>query len=343
MNLKIIRKEEHNSWDRFVDQTKGGTLFHTSWWHQAWKTHPDIYARKGDSGDFEAGIPIHRSSSRRFTSIGRPPLSPINGPVFKYPSNYSRADLNKHIKKELFEAIFACPRADYIEFALSNEINDIMPFIWSGFDTHVAYTYIIPKSESEFWTKNMSKRHKINLNQARKEMLDFRCTIQINPPFNLIQPLLSDTAKIKGFRYFGKTESWWNTVFKKGVGRIYLIRNSEMDPICTTVMVWDSHTAYYLLGGMNYKVRKDTALNWILFERMIHDAHEMNLDFNFEGSILQGVERFFRGWGGELRPMYRLIKIPSLRFYCKWSLNNYLKRHRLRKIDAIAEQSGILI
>jgi len=63
MNLKIIRKEEHNSWDRFVDQTKGGTLFHTNWWHQAWKTHPDIYARKGDSGDFEAGIPIHRSSS----------------------------------------------------------------------------------------------------------------------------------------------------------------------------------------------------------------------------------------------------------------------------------------
>ena len=51
---------------------------------------------------------------------------------------------------------------------------------------------------------------------------------------------------------------------------------------------------------------------------MVDDAHDMGLDFDFEGSLLQGVERFFRGWGGELRLIHRLIKIPSAFAYVRW-------------------------
>ncbi len=66
----------------------------------------------------------------------------------------------------------------------------------------------------------------------------------------------------------------------------------------------------------------------LLFERMIKDALEMGLDFDFEGSSLMGVERFYRGWGGEMRPCFRATKIPSPIVYFGLKARKYLSLHR---------------
>ena len=63
---------------------------------------------------------------------------------------------------------------------------------------------------------------------------------------------------------------------------------------------------------------------------MIADAHAMGLDFHFEGSVLPGVERFFRSLGGELRPFYRMLKFPLPRAYLVWHGYHYWTRHRRR-------------
>jgi len=61
---------------------------------------------------------------------------------------------------------------------------------------------------------------------------------------------------------------------------------------------------------------------------MIRDCHECGLTFDFEGSVLPGVEGFFRDWGGVLRPKYRLVKIRTPWSYAAWSLHRWCMGHR---------------
>jgi hypothetical protein len=92
--------------------------------------------------------------------------------------------------------------------------------------------------------------------------------------------------------------------------------------------VWDQRKAYYLGGGVQTEIRRSSHLNCLLFERMIDDALARGLDFDFEGSILHGVERFFRAWGGTLQPTYRFIKIASPAAFALWQAYRFWSIHR---------------
>jgi hypothetical protein len=64
---------------------------------------------------------------------------------------------------------------------------------------------------------------------------------------------------------------------------------------------------------------------------MIEDAHAMSLDFDFEGSVLPGVERYFRSFGAELRPVYRVLKLVSPWAFFVWHGYRYWTKHRRRE------------
>ena len=68
-----------------------------------------------------------------------------------------------------------------------------------------------------------------------------------------------------------------------------------------------------------------------LVERMILDAHARGLTFDFEGSVIPGVERFFRGWGGRCVPKYRAVKIRRCWTYAAWALHRYWTGHRKKR------------
>ncbi len=153
-------------------------------------------------------------------------------------------------------------------------------------------------------------------------------------PFEDVWRLFDETAEIK--RYAKTRDSraavaWWNAVQRQKAGRTYLLRDGEGRPASATIMVHDHRTAYYLGGGIRRDLRQGSMFNVFLFHRMIADAHGMGLDFDFEGSILPGVERFFRSLGGQLQPLYRVVKFPSPMAYSIWHAYRYWTKHRRRQ------------
>jgi hypothetical protein len=71
----------------------------------------------------------------------------------------------------------------------------------------------------------------------------------------------------------------------------------------------------------------------LIMHRMIEAAHARGLDFDFEGSVLPGVEAFFRSFGGQLRPFYRVTKFPSPAAYLVWCAHHYWTVHRRPWVD----------
>jgi hypothetical protein len=326
---------EHGQWDEFVAATPGASLFHSAWWHRAWQADVDIYARRGNDGKIQAGIPIYVGRRLGVRAVRRPPLTPVNGPVFRRSEKSRRSSRYSQDRKQINEAIAACPRLGFYDFSLPPGMTDVMPFLWNGYKPYIGYTYVISTDERDSWRSNMSEMNRRNLDKARKEAEQEGLTIDTGTKIVEALDLLVNTAESKGFsfkRHVDRIPTWWDEVTRRDAGRLYSICDSDGTPLCTTIMVWDAETAYYIAGGMREEIRAKSRLNLILFERMIRDAHERGTHFDFEGSTLVGVERFFRGWGGKLWPSFRLVKIPSIRAYILWCTHQYVRSgHHHRK------------
>ncbi len=350
--MQVLDKNRHDEWDRFV-YNGSGTIFHTSWWHKAWNVDMDIHASLDDSGEIQSGMPVYISRFPGMPTaldlfgirgLTKPPLTPINGPIFKMCPKPGRTSIYSHVKKEIIESLRSLPKLDFYDFHLWRFCSDLMPFMWNGFETQVLYTYLIKADSAKIWQSNMSKKARRFLKDARREAAREGCSDVItDAPLSEMDIPFRETMKVKKFEVaqYSRLPGWWDAVQSRNAGKSYLIKDREGKPICASIMVWDNRTAYSLIGGMAPALRKDSHINMLVFERMIQDALDMGLDFDFEGSSLMGVERFYRGWGGELKPCFRAIKVPSKAAYLGFKTHKYLTMHRKKGWISSGETEGI--
>jgi lipid II:glycine glycyltransferase (peptidoglycan interpeptide bridge formation enzyme) len=75
------------------------------------------------------------------------------------------------------------------------------------------------------------------------------------------------------------------------------------------MLVWDRHAAYFLAGGSDPELRTSGAAPLVVWH-LIRFAAQRTNRFDFEGSVIEPVEHFFRGFGGKLVPVHRIMKFP---------------------------------
>jgi len=78
-------------------------------------------------------------------------------------------------------------------------------------------------------------------------------------------------------------------------------------------IVWDSRFTYYLLGGSDETLRTSGAGSLVLWSA-VEAAAERGTGFDFEGSMLRPVERYFRSFGGAPAP-YSLVRSMRSRVF----------------------------
>ena len=76
-------------------------------------------------------------------------------------------------------------------------------------------------------------------------------------------------------------------------------------------MVWDDHSAYYLMGGADPELRNSGATGLLMWEA-IQFAATVTRVFDFEGSMIEPIEHFFRSFGARQKPYFQVSKINSL-------------------------------
>ena len=75
-------------------------------------------------------------------------------------------------------------------------------------------------------------------------------------------------------------------------------------------VVWDQFSAYYLMGGGDPKYRTSGAHSLLLWETIKFTSKFVS-SFNFEGSMIEPVERFFRAFGAEQKPYFNITRVDS--------------------------------
>jgi hypothetical protein len=84
-------------------------------------------------------------------------------------------------------------------------------------------------------------------------------------------------------------------------------------------IVWDENSAYGLMTGSDPELRNSGAVSLCFWEAIKH-ASRVTRCFDFGGSMLEPIERYFRKFGADQVPYFNVNKTPSMLLRMRQSL-----------------------
>lgn len=313
--IRELEKRDYNKWDQFVDESLEGTIFHKSFWLENADLPSKIFGVFNDE-NLVAGF----TSAIQKNKIGQkilvnPYLTPYCGLLFrKEEISYSRRiSKNKEIAGLLINHI--THNYKNISLKMSPAVYDLQPFIWNHFNINLCYTYILDISDLDgCWTKHFSSVIRRNIKKARKDGL----YVKAEEDFEKVVLLSAKTferqnkiSKAKKMNIYGT--QIFNELTNRGFCNNFICYDSDDKPIGCSFIVWDTKRCYYLIGGYDHEKSHSSASTLAMWEAIQFAAKDLGLkEFDFEGSMLEPIERFFRSFGGTLTPYYQVIKRSKL-------------------------------
>jgi len=286
--------------------TEYGTVFNTIDWLKIFADKVRIYGIYDKNGGIIGGFSIYTERRFGFKISRNPPFTPMIGPFLEIKAKNPVAimDFWKEVLSLLANFLDKLP-CSVISVSLSKEIVDTQPFAWKKFKVIPGYTYMLDLNSSiDDIRSAMSAERRNDISKALRDGLVVR---QIND-FEIVKSLVFKTLSRQGltinevylnrviFEFANKDNSFAFAAFKENI------------PIAVSFCVCDSRCAYYLLGGYDNKNKHHGAGALAVWEAIKY-AQSLGLKyFDFEGSMVPQIERYFRGFGGQLTPYYRINK-----------------------------------
>jgi hypothetical protein len=270
-------------------------IFSEPWWLDAVApgTWSEISVTKSNSA---ARLVYVRSRHRSgLVKIENPPLSPRLGPLIDMPRD---AKLTKRIadQKILFTKLIAeLPQHDYFIQACTPQFDYWLPFHWAGFRQTTQYSYVIDDlSDEDLVWRGLSQNHRRAINKGSDQY-----EVRFDLDGDVLVDLLRATFARQGLG-LGRPPSLIKRLFAAvmdhDAGRFVVATDRSGRPLAGGLIVWDAERAYYLLGGRADHDGPD-AMPLVLWNGIKLGA-KVAKSFDFEGSMIEGIENFFRGFGG---------------------------------------------
>ncbi len=283
-----------------------GSIFNTVQWTDIFRGKIQRHGIYDKGGGLIGGFVLYKESMFGLSVYRDPPFTPAIGPFLRMDAEnpVSVMDTWKEAVSAMAGFVDSLPYA-LVSLSLNPSLSDVQPFLWKKFKVSPCYTYIIDLTmpDGEIW-KRMSNERRKNINKGRSDGLAVREIAD----YRIIRPLLLET-----FSRQGKTidETLLDRIlleFANGDNSFaYGTYDGDRIMACS-FCIHDAKTAYYLLGGHGSEGAHNGAGTMAMWESILHAKHIGLSGFDFEGSMISGIERYFRGFGGRLAPYYRINK-----------------------------------
>lgn len=193
-----------------------------------------------------------------------------------------------------------------ISISLPEYFTDMQPFIWGKYKVITRYTYHLDLSKDEdVLLQNMSKERRKNIRKAQKDNIVIKQLIDNNIEN---YSLIVDTFLNQGIQ---PNED----VLKKILFEFSSLENSfsfiaykNKLPIATTFCVYDKEKTYYLFGGYDKNHSHEGAGALCMWNSVLKSKELGVKTFDFEGSMIPSIEKYFRGFGGDVVPYFSVNK-----------------------------------
>jgi Acetyltransferase (GNAT) domain len=325
-DVSLLSKSDVSLWDKLVESSPHGTVFHYSWWLQDAGFDYQILVVRDSRGKLVGGIPLPHKSRAGLSLFHSPPLTPFLGPIFDIAclnKAYEKYSLMRHGGEAMARAI---PAFDTLSYWAGSTAPDLQGFIWAGFDVRVAYTMRFESStRAEDILVNMTTTHRNKLNKAVRYGIQCEELREVDTLLAL-HKLTFKRHRLQLPYSLEVPRRLVTNSLNRGHARIYAAR-AHGDVAAVLFVVNDSRNSYHLIAGVHPLLRSTgagTLIEWYA----IKDALSSGRAFDFEGSHLRGVEQHYRHWGAEARPIWGITKTGSVKGAFARLLNSWKMRLR---------------
>lgn len=284
-------------------------IYMQDWWLDTvcGERHWEVILLEGKKGQAIAALPLYLPI--REVAI-MPPFTQTLGPwiePFPVDMKYTtRLGKRQAILKELIRRL---PSTHYLAHHCHHELTDWLPFYWAGFRQTTRYTYIIPADTTpeELYT-NMSANIRRNIAKAEKR---FQAQAGNHISIDEFMRLQTVTFARQGERLSTYQQQTLprliETCQQHGQGDLWACRDEAGTILSAAFITWTNRQAYYIAGGSNTHGRESGAQSLLLWT-IIQQSVRKGRAFDLEGSMLSGVERFFREFGAIQTPYFQITR-----------------------------------
>ncbi len=281
-------------------------IFQQPWWLEAvapgqWG---EVVVKRGD--EVAARMPYVIKKKNGLTALTMPPLTQTLGPWLR-PSKAKYARQISEQKQLMNELIEQLPDTDYFCQNFSPYITNWLPFYWRGFTQTTRYTYRLYKIDDlDYVWNGFLANIRTDVRKAEKALI-VRTDLTVDD-FIRINTLTFERQGME-LPYSYNLVKRLDTVCKiHNARKMFFAEDAQGRIHAAVYLVFDSHTAYYLMGGGDPDLRNSGATSLLMWEA-IQYASNVSTIFDFEGSMIEPVERFFRAFGAVQTPYYQITKM----------------------------------
>ncbi len=254
-------------------------------------------------------LPYILSKKKTFSLIRPPMLTPYQGVWLNYPEEQKYTNRVSFEKEVISEIIDSLPQVDSFQQKFTPEFTNWLPFYWNGYSQSTRYTYIIEDiSDTEKVFDNFRDNIRREIRKAEKTL-----KIEQISDVSLLYNLKVGVYEANNEEYHINIELL-ERVYKYCVdnecGELLVAKDEKENIHSILLYVWDNSSAYYLHGGTATDYKTSGSMSLLLWEA-IKSSSTKTKAFNFEGSMIESIERYFRAFGGTQVPYFEISKTNS--------------------------------
>lgn len=242
--------------------------------------------------------------------IGMPQLTQNVKLWIKYTdSNKPESRLSQE-KSVITELIQQLPAFDSLSLNLYHSLTNWLPFYWRGFSQTTRYTYVIDNLtdlEAVFGSFSHAKRKNIKRAEA---LLKAGPELGAREFFEHHEMTLAKGGEKIQYEYM-LLKNIFKAASAHHCGKVFTAVDLQMRIHAAIFIIWDSVQAYYLISSIDPDFRDSGAATYLI-KRAIEHVSPFTKRFDFEGSMIEGVENSFRQFGTVQVPYFQVWKKQSM-------------------------------
>jgi len=302
--------DKKNRYYQFCEKEETIPLFSQAWWLDSVCGDNWDACIVQNENEIIATMPYFIQKRHGLTLIIQPPLTQTLGPwIRSSDAKYSKIlAKQKDIMQDLIEQL---PKYHFFSQNWHYSQTNWLPFYWNGFQQTTRYTYVINdiSNINAIW-QNFSDNIRTDIKKAENR---FKLVVRTDLPieeFYILNKKVFD-RQMKSMPYDFELV---NRISKNGIARNqckwFIAQDQDKQNHAGVMIIWDNNSAYYLMGGGDPVLRNSGATSLCMWEA-IKFASTVTKRFDFEGSMIESIERFFRSFGAIQTPYFSISKTPS--------------------------------
>ena len=301
----------------FSEQNSNLPLFLQPWWLDA-VTQPDgkvweVLLARNKNGEIEAAMPFVLGSKFGLRYALTPQLTQYTGVWIidkEGESVTDRLSREKKLQNDIIEQLKMLKLAFFdIKFPLTYTYWS--PFYWVGYRQETHYTYRIENlnnADKLFENFDYAKQKQIRKAQEANISIDFEMNADELYDLQCVQ--LSERGN-KDVLSRTLVRSVVEASLSRRQGLVARAKDTKGNTHAAIFVVWDERSSWELISAIHPDFRASGASTLVVWETMKKLANKTKA-WDFEGSMIEGVENSFRQFGATPTPYFEIFKKTKL-------------------------------